>query len=57
MRYRVTVVFDVDEEGEDLADMEVQAQLEDMLSHNPTTIIGFSVKETEEVETETEDDF
>lgn len=56
MRYRVHVVFTVDEDNESEADIEVQAQLDDLICHASTTITGFTVGEVEEIEYESEDD-
>lgn len=53
--HRVTVVLTVEEEEEDLAEMEVQAQLEDLFTHVSTTITGFTIKKIEAIEYEEEE--
>lgn len=56
MKYRVNVIIYVDEETDTEADIEVQAQLDDLICHASTTITSFTVGEVEEVEFESEDE-
>lgn len=52
--FRVTVVLTVEEDRDDEAEMEVQAQLEDLLTHQSTSITEFSIRKVSEVEYEEE---
>lgn len=58
MKVRVYVEFIVDEEDSTMAEAEVEAQLNDMISSNSATVIsGFQILDSEDIETENEDDF
>jgi hypothetical protein len=57
MKVRVYVEFIVDEEDSTMAEAEVEAQLNDMVSSNSATVIsGFQILDSENIETESVDD-
>ena len=52
MKYRITVSFLIDEEDPEMAEVELESQLADMVNISSTTIREFEILEVDELDEE-----